>query len=170
MKSILIALAILVGVAAIGAVAVPAIAYGCEADDQPTPVQGQDANQDLQKLQGVWRIVTVECKGKDLADWVKDVSPKFIFNKDGYVITAEANSESGKIKLACTRKLRTIDFQINDGNDHGKHQLGIYQLNGDDLKICVAVAGTPDRPTEFKTEAESPRHFNYLTLKRVRME
>ena len=61
-----------------------------------------------------------------------------------------------KFTLDPTKKVKTIDYTIAEGANEGKTQLGIYELDGDTLKFCYAQPGK-DRPTEFKTAAESGR-------------
>jgi hypothetical protein len=42
-----------------------------------------------------------------------------------------------------------------DGNGKPLSMVGIYELDGDALKICFAKPGTKDRPTSFQAKPKS---------------
>jgi uncharacterized protein (TIGR03067 family) len=52
-------------------------------------------------------------------------------------------------------RLKTIDLTLNYGHLKGKTVLGIYELNGDSLRVCQAPAGRK-RPTSFSTMVTPP--------------
>lgn len=64
-------------------------------------------------------------------------------------------------KLDPTKDPKAIDLTHTLGKEQGKVRLGIYLLDGDDLKMCV----DDERPTEFATRPESGRAL--IVLKRV---
>jgi uncharacterized protein (TIGR03067 family) len=49
-----------------------------------------------------------------------------------------------------------MDVKPVEGQNQGKTLLAIYELEGDDLKICF-VESTKDRPTEFSADKDSGR-------------
>lgn len=49
---------------------------------------------------------------------------------------------------------RQLDFTPQDGDDKGKSVLAIYEVSGDELKVCHAEPGK-DRPTEFSAKKGS---------------
>jgi len=55
-----------------------------------------------------------------------------------------------EIRLDPTKTPKQIDLVVVEGPNVGETQLGIYELNGDDLKVCY---GFPSRPTQFETRA-----------------
>jgi uncharacterized protein (TIGR03067 family) len=57
-------------------------------------------------------------------------------------------------KLDTSRKPRTIDTEQIVGEHRGKILQGIYELNGDTLRVCLAPPGK-ERPTEFSARAGS---------------
>ena len=136
----------------------------------PSAMQAQEAKTDRDNIQGVWEVATAEQEGKDFGEFVKEVSPKWIFNGTKYTFKAGPNSEDGKFKLDTTGKLCAIDLIITEGKDKGKYQLGIYQLDGNNLKMCFAAVGTPDRPAAFATKAKTPAAYVLVTLKRQKKE
>jgi uncharacterized protein (TIGR03067 family) len=60
----------------------------------------------------------------------------------------------GTIEINPTKKPKTIDVKPEIGTNKGKTLLGIYELDGDSLKICLALPDK-DRPTAFATAAEN---------------
>jgi uncharacterized protein (TIGR03067 family) len=64
-----------------------------------------------------------------------------------------ASTIEGTYQIDPTKKPQTIDFTPLKGGRaeaQGKPQLGIYELDGDTFRYCVAYSGNP-RPTEFTT-------------------
>jgi uncharacterized protein (TIGR03067 family) len=51
-------------------------------------------------------------------------------------------------------KPKGITVKVGSGPLKGKELPGIYELDGDDFKICLNVEGT-ERPKEFKGDAGS---------------
>jgi uncharacterized protein (TIGR03067 family) len=98
------------------------------------------------------------------------------FRKDG---TYAANDKDGKELWAGTFDLdptatpKIWDHRSNESRKKGGDTLGIYELDGDKLKLACVVgtwkdkrwAGKP-RPTEFKLEATDV----VLELKRVKSD
>jgi RNA polymerase sigma factor (sigma-70 family) len=100
---------------------------------------------------------------------VDEVDGRFVFSGDEF--TAKKGFEvlyKGKFKLDISKSPKAIDLKIvealapNEDNE-GKTVLGIYALDGDDLKLCLATPGEEDRPT--KLAGEAGKHV-LLTLKR----
>jgi uncharacterized protein (TIGR03067 family) len=56
-----------------------------------------------------------------------------------------------KFTIDPTKKPKAIDYEVTDGSAKGKTLLGIYQIDGDTVKFCIASPGK-DRPTEFATK------------------
>ena len=60
----------------------------------------------------------------------------------------------GDFKIDPLAKPKTIDIIFTEGPGKGHSQKGIYELDGDTQKICIAMPDQP-RPTEFVTSPES---------------
>ncbi len=64
--------------------------------------------------------------------------------------TPPREDHEGIIKFDPTQTTKTVDCLLLSGTGKGKTGLGIYELNGDDLRICWAITGLKEgRPTEF---------------------
>ena len=73
----------------------------------------------------------------------------FVIKNNTYTLSVGATEiETGTFKLDSSKKPKTIDLEIQSGNDKGKKQPGIYELEGDTFKVCLAFPGESDRPKE----------------------
>jgi uncharacterized protein (TIGR03067 family) len=61
---------------------------------------------------------------------------------------------SGEFKIDETKMPKEIDIMDESGMKNDKTKLGIYELDDDKYKYCIAQAGKP-RPTEFLSKADS---------------
>jgi uncharacterized protein (TIGR03067 family) len=70
--------------------------------------------------------------------------------------------DSGKMTLAEVKKVKTIDFRSDLLPEEPIK--GIYEIDGDNLKICFAIEG--ERPTKFESPADSVQML--IVLKRIK--
>ncbi len=124
---------------------------------------------DQERLQGDWEVVKTEVFGKDAPEgevtkgvWTFRGEKLLTKSLQGTVIQSE-------VKLDEKAKPKTLDVTPIDGpeGEKGKTFKGIYELTGDDLRLCMAGPGL-DRPTELKTKEGV--HILLFTLKRVKKE
>jgi uncharacterized protein (TIGR03067 family) len=113
----------------------------------------EDAKKDLKALQGNWKVTALTFDGKEAPK--EDVEKMVLTIKDEtYTLKMGDKKESGTIKLDPSEKPKTVDFVIKEGDDKGKTQHGIYTLEGDNLKFCMAKPGK-DRPKELSSKEDS---------------
>lgn len=120
----------------------------------PAKEAKKEGDQDLQILQGVWRLVGGEAEGKPVpANIVQQLAGRFTVKGDISLLTSTKDKEGteGKFKLDPTTTPKTIDWLVTKGKDKGQTQHGIYMLAGDELKLCIARANVP-RPATFATK------------------
>jgi uncharacterized protein (TIGR03067 family) len=125
------------------------------------PTKDASPKGDLEKLQGTWLTVSLVNDGKTLMD---DKSPpkegpvtKLVYDGDRWIIkVGDKVVASGVFKIDSTRKPKEIDILDESGIRNEKAKLGIYELDGDTYKYCLAPAGKP-RPTGF-TSKEGTGH------------
>jgi uncharacterized protein (TIGR03067 family) len=111
-----------------------------------------DAKNDLKKMEGSWKMVAGETDGNKVEEGdLKSSSLKI--KGDKYEARLGDSTHEGKLTLGASKKLKTMD--ATDGDNTVK---GIYELKGDELKICIAPPGQ-DRPTEFGAKAGSGHIF-----------
>lgn len=121
--------------------------------------------QELDKLQGTWVIVANTQEGKEAPESLRE-SKRYTIKGDHYSVFfkgAEKPLLEFRIKLDPTSKPKTIDI-IGLKTD-AVLLAGLYELDGDTLKICVPV-GSGDRPKAFKSEAGSKSGI--IVYKRVK--
>jgi len=68
----------------------------------------------------------------------------------------------GTVKLNVSSKPKSIDLIIAEGNDAGKTQLGVYELDGDTVSVTLAMPGETARPSALT------RGALHVVLKRVK--
>jgi uncharacterized protein (TIGR03067 family) len=104
--------------------------------------------QDRQKIQGRWKTVELQDGGKKrpddhIKDWMLVVEGERMTAKDGDDILDQAT-----FKLDPSKKPAGIQISYTTGPEKGKVLRGIYLLDGDTLKICVAAKET-ELPKDF---------------------
>lgn len=106
------------------------------------------AKKALQQLQGAWTAVTYDRDGKPTpAAALQQIKLTIQGNKA--TLTRDGKPTTGTYKLDPSQKPHAVDISLLDGPNKGKTALGIYELTGDHLRICLAPPGKP-RPKEFK--------------------
>jgi uncharacterized protein (TIGR03067 family) len=116
------------------------------ADDKQT-----DAKKEQEKLQGEWTMQSGERDGEQFPEELVKALKRTVTG-DKYVITRDGETlAKGTFMLDPWQKPKTIDGKM-EGAD--KTVQGIYELDGDTLKICNGQPGEA-RPKEFATKAGS---------------
>jgi uncharacterized protein (TIGR03067 family) len=110
---------------------------------------------DLQAFKGTWRLSSKEVDGKKFSEEeIKDViatnngSATFSVRRGDKVIG------EGTVKLDPTTKPKTVEITFTEGEHKGKTVLGIYEIEGDAFRVCVARPGD-ERPADFSARAGS---------------
>jgi uncharacterized protein (TIGR03067 family) len=127
-----------------------------------SPQQSVGSSDDLEKLQGSWAFVSLEVEGSKLPDAMLSGS-KIIIKGENFKSISAGITYEGKIKIDRNSTPKTLDLIFTEGPEKGSTSLGIYELDGDNLKICLSLAGST-RPTEFASKPGSG--FAFETLKR----
>ena len=152
MRISLVALFCAVGFAASGG-------SGTLADDKA------DLEKEVRKLQGAWTFESSETGGKELP---ASELAGLILTFEGDKHTVKKGNEMvqvGTQKLDPSKSPKTIDVTVAEGLNKGAVMLGIYEIDGDTLKVCFDPQGKK-RPTEFKS---APGSGNFVNVhKRVK--
>jgi uncharacterized protein (TIGR03067 family) len=126
---------------------------GARADDKA------DVDKELKKFQGTWTFESSEADGKKLP--AGDLNG-LILIFEGHKHTAKKGDEvvqAGTQKLDPSKSPKTIDVTMTEGPNKGTVMLGIYEIEGDKLKVCFDFEGKK-RPTEFKSAPGSQTFVN----------
>ena len=107
-----------------------------------------DQSKDAKAIQGTWSPTKAELRGVTMNDdFLKSIVLKLEAGK--YEVTAE-NVDKSTYTIDPASKPKTIDITGTEGPNVGKKIPAIYELDGDTLRICYGLRGSP-RPTEFKS-------------------
>lgn len=110
---------------------------------------------DRKRIEGTWKVVSLEVNGNKSAD--EDARKLSVINgSDGTwrLLSEGVEISRGTSTIDPTRKPKSLDFTASDGGGKGENYFAIYELGENTRKMCFAPPGK-DRPTEFKSTAES---------------
>jgi uncharacterized protein (TIGR03067 family) len=124
-------------------VAAATLLLAAPAPDDPT-------KKDQERIQGTWKVDSIQAP--DGAAQPDAADMRMTFDVEKVVMTKGGNEfKKGTFKLDASKKPPAID--LTDDKDK-MAALGIYQLDGDTLKIAVAKEGA-ERPKEFKPDKDA---------------
>jgi len=134
----------------------------------PTMDRGDDSppNKDQQKIQGTWKLIKFETPpDKRPPDELTakarlDFADKKLVTRIGDDVVDETT-----FKLDGTKSPKWFDTLVARGPNKGKTAAGIYELDGDNLKICIGPPGQK-RPTAFKVTSDANAMTGVMFLKR----
>jgi uncharacterized protein (TIGR03067 family) len=118
---------------------------------------GSDLSEAIKKdkaaLQGTWKVTASESKGEKVpAEDLKDLF--LIFRGDAILIReAGKTQENFSYVLNPTKKIKEIDVTLKVGPQKGRIDRGIYEIDGDTLRICIQSNKKAPRPREFRSVA-----------------
>ena len=137
-----------------------------ESPPAPAPVPAAPTG-DLEKLQGYWKPLQCDFEGKAQmpAEVMQQVT--VVFDKSEYHLyfkDEKAIGPNGKpvvlrlalanVALDVSTSPRTITFEFAEGPFKGQKRHGIYELAGNQLKMCYGPADNP-KPSKFESGANS---------------
>jgi uncharacterized protein (TIGR03067 family) len=118
--------------------------------DQPK----EKAKEEKQKLQGTWKLLSITQDGQESDKSNDDI--QLIFSGDDFSAKVPSGDDhKGTFKVNPASKPRAIDIMLTEGPEKDKTAEGIYELKGDELRLCIAKPGNKGRPTEFASKPDS---------------
>ncbi len=113
-----------------------------------SPALGQDA---ADGIKGIWAVQSLSFDGVKVPDDPTAGPQLTAFDGAQYVQRkGQTITEEGSYEIDPSKSPRTIDFLIKKGGDAGKRQLGIYEVEGNTLRVCMAEPGSKKRPRTFE--------------------
>src|SRR5580704_1743690 len=105
------------------------------------------------RLQGVWKFALVEFDGKKQPQ-APFATNKMILLKDGtYLVIQGPRVTRGTLKVDPKSTPKHYDPTVTTGPGKDRAFSGIYELEGDTLKICFSFRGK-ERPGELISKPE----------------
>jgi uncharacterized protein (TIGR03067 family) len=125
--------------------------------DRPAPAPVKPMVNDLAKLDGLWAVASYEFDGGQLGANEIATYPKLVIKNGTYRWTSGATANT--MKVDSTTNPKQVEYTLG-----GQIYLGIYELNGDIFRDCIAPPGRP-RPMDFTVPRGSGRM--YFVYRRV---
>ena len=116
----------------------------CVAADKPKV----DAKKELKLLQGTWEMIGLEVNGETVPE-KKLKGTTLVIKDDKYTVKVKDTSHETTIKIDPTKDPKAIDMYFPNGTELPKLSKGVYELDGDTLKICRHQMPGEDRPTQI---------------------
>ena len=104
----------------------------------------------LDKLQGVYKMVSLEVDGKAVPE-DKLKSSTLTIKGDKYVVKVDEQTYETQMILDPQQKPKAIDMKFLDGANKDKTALGIYKIDGDTFTMCRRLNPGQTRPQDFGT-------------------
>jgi len=109
-----------------------------------------DAKKELEKLQGKWVATAIAQNGFEVpAEQVKKVNLTLVIKGNKFTTKKPRSTDKGTFRIGPAKKPRAIDFIATSPEGKKETTLGIYEWDGEKLRIA---ADQKKRPTEFKSE------------------
>ena len=122
-------------------------------------LSGGDAADAIKKdkaaLKGTWKVTASVSKGdKATADEIKDLF--LIFRGDAILVREDGKAQENFFyALDALKKTKEIDLILKVGPQKGRVDRGIYEIDGDTLRICIQSNKDSPRPRDFRSPAGS---------------
>ena len=100
---------------------------------------------DLDKMQGTWNVITLEVEGQKYPPGGSQI----VIRGGRFVSMNMGEEYEGTVVLDESAEPKRLDMTFDKGPHAGEKSLGIYELTGDNWKICVGMAGIKKRPEQF---------------------
>src|ERR1017187_2182219 len=107
--------------------------------------------QDLDRLQGTWSIAALELNGQTVGA-IGDA--RIVIEGSRFTSTGMGDEYAGTLTVDSSVSPARIDMKFESGPEKGNTNPGIYQLDGDSWKLCLATRGTK-RPAKFVSPPDS---------------
>jgi len=120
--------------------------------------------EDAPSLNGVWKAEKGEISGRKLPAGLV-AKMKLTLRNGGYQFESITLADEGTYATNTSKAPHWIDITSAKGPNKGKVTAGVYELQGDTLRICYQLEGIV-RPAGFATNPENAQLT--LTYKRVK--
>ena len=116
---------------------------------------------DLELLQGSWTVTALEVEGQRMPAAML-ANARILIKGNRFTSTGVGAVYKGKLELDTSASPRRLDMKFDAGPEKGNTNPGIYKLEGNSWKICLATRGAT-RPERFGSTPGSGFAFETLT-------
>ncbi|HEX7286319.1 MAG TPA: TIGR03067 domain-containing protein [Candidatus Angelobacter sp.] len=116
---------------------------------------------DLDLLQGEWTITALEMEGQSTPATML-ATARIVIRGKRFRSAGMGAVYEGVLELDSSTRPRQLDMKFDSGPEKGNTNRGIYQLEGDRLRICLATRGDA-RPSTFASPPGSGFALETLT-------
>lgn len=103
----------------------------------------------LRALEGEWTFTSLEIDGASI-DAPSFATSRLLMDSDRFRMASEGLDYDGVFTIDVEVMPHTIDINLVEGPEAGNTALGIFDLQGDQLTICLGLVGS-SRPAAFAT-------------------
>ena len=131
------------------------------------PARAENIGKTAESLEGTWELTSVVDSGSTApTDAIRGA--KVVFSKDVMTLISPDGEDKSEytIKLEPKKSPKAIDIIPTVGTFKGQASLGIYEIDGDTLRLCQPHRPSTSRPTKFSAPEGSELHL--MVLKRVK--
>ncbi len=134
------------------------------ADDR----KADPVDKEYARFEGTWQVVSLDVEGMKVpAEAIKEA--RLTIKGKEFTMKDAVATYKGTFVIDPGKKEKTIDMTFTDGPEKGNTSYGIYELDGDDLKICLTLTGK-ERPTEFAAKPKSGHGFEVLKREKAKKD
>ena len=116
---------------------------------------------DLDLLQGTWSVTSLEVEGQKMTAGILD-GAQIVIKGNRFTSSGMGAVYKGTLKIDSSAKPARLDMNFSAGPEKGNTNLGIYKLDGDTWKLCLAMRGDV-RPSKFASQPGSGLALETLT-------
>jgi uncharacterized protein (TIGR03067 family) len=127
---------------------------------RPTPPEEQVTINDgpATVIEGEWAMISAVFNGQPLDPSMVKFCKRVTRGNVTTVLAGPQTMLKAQFTLDASKNPNAIDYKNLHGGNKGKSQLGIFDLSGKQLKICVAAQGKP-RPADFSSTPGDGRNY-----------
>ncbi len=139
----------------------------------PVPKDKEKVKDD-EAILGTWKIEKFDNGGGPGAPPQSDIDKmRFVFEKDGVLrMTGGPGGEDmkGTFKLDPAAKPKAIDLVMSPPGHQPDTLLGLYELDGDTLKLCITSGPSKVRPEQIKADGKDIAVVTFTRVKEEKKE
>jgi uncharacterized protein (TIGR03067 family) len=115
------------------------------------------------EIEGEWAMISAVFNGQPLDPSMVKFCKRVTHGNVTTVLAGPQTMLKAQFTLDTSKDPNAIDYVNLHGGNKGKSQLGIFELSGKELKICISAPGKP-RPADFSSKRGDGRNYTSWQL------